>query len=130
MAVVVILSCWQPSLAMAQGIQQVQHIVFIIKENHTYDNYFGQFPGGNDATTGVLRGKKVPLTHAADSAPDLCHLRKCAWEDYGYGAMDKFDFGVSQWGSSPATRNFDQTWVDANSVATAKRPFYPRLCYD
>ena len=29
----------------------IEHIVLIVKENHTYDNYFGRFPGGNgDAT--------------------------------------------------------------------------------
>lgn len=25
----------------------IQHVVLIIKENHTYDNYFGTFPGAN-----------------------------------------------------------------------------------
>ena len=28
----------------------IQHIVLIIKENHTFDNYFGTFPGANGAT--------------------------------------------------------------------------------
>ena len=32
----------------AQG--PIQHIVLIIKENHTFDNYFGTFPGANGAT--------------------------------------------------------------------------------
>jgi len=86
---VVLLTC-EASPALAQEIQQVQHIVFIVKENHTYDNYFGQFPGGNGATAGVFRGKQVPLRPAPDSAPNLCHLRKCAWEAYAFGAMDDF----------------------------------------
>lgn len=29
---------------------QVEHIVIIVKENHTFDNYFGTFPGANGAT--------------------------------------------------------------------------------
>lgn len=28
----------------------IQHVVLIIKENHTFDNYFGTFPGANGAT--------------------------------------------------------------------------------
>jgi len=27
----------------------IEHVVIIVKENHGYDNYFGQFPGGNGA---------------------------------------------------------------------------------
>jgi len=91
--IVLILWCWQPSLVMAQSLQQVQHIVFIIKENHTYDNYFGQFPGGNGAITGVLRGKTIPLKHAGPLFKDICHSRRCAWQAYDFGKMDKFVFG-------------------------------------
>src|SRR5215831_3202375 len=28
----------------------VEHVIFIIKENHCFDNYFGTFPGANGAT--------------------------------------------------------------------------------
>jgi phospholipase C len=31
---------------------KIDHIVFLIKENRTFDNYFGQFPGADGATTG------------------------------------------------------------------------------
>ncbi len=82
-----------PTTAHAQGLQDVQHVVFIIKENHTYDNYFGQFPGGNGATTGYYRSKTIPLAHAADSVPDICHSRACAWRAFDNGAMDNFYFG-------------------------------------
>ena len=27
----------------------VKHVVIIVKENHTFDNYFGRFPGVNGA---------------------------------------------------------------------------------
>lgn len=36
------------------GLSSIQHIVFIVKENRTFDNYFGTYPGANGATTGVL----------------------------------------------------------------------------
>jgi phospholipase C len=82
-----------PALAQAQGIHKIQHVVFIVKENHTYDNYFGQFPGGNGTTTGSIHGKPIALAHAPDSAHDLCHTRRCAWTAYDLGAMDKFETG-------------------------------------
>src|SRR5262245_33551024 len=25
----------------------IEHVVFVVKENHTFDNYFGTFPGAN-----------------------------------------------------------------------------------
>ena len=28
----------------------IQHVVIIVKENHTFDNYFGRFPGANGFT--------------------------------------------------------------------------------
>ncbi|MGA2412483.1 MAG: alkaline phosphatase family protein [Candidatus Binataceae bacterium] len=102
-----LLAWWPPSPLWAQGIQQVQHIVFIIKESHAYDNYFGQFPGGNGTTTGLLRGKKVPLAHAADSTPGLCDLRNCAWQAYDFGAMDKFAFGGGH--GLPSYEQYDQS---------------------
>jgi phospholipase C len=82
-----------PAVARAQGIHKIQHVVFIVKENHTYDNYFGQFPGGNGTRTGSIHGKPIALTHAPDSAQDLCHSRRCAWASYDSGAMDKFETG-------------------------------------
>ena len=41
----------------------IKHVIIITKENHTFDNYFGSFPG----TTGVT------LPHAKDPHPDQGH---------------------------------------------------------
>jgi len=32
----------------------IRHVVIIVKENRSFDNLFGRFPGANGATTGVL----------------------------------------------------------------------------
>ena len=37
---------------VAAAQDKIKHIVFVIKENRTFDNYFGQFPGADGATTG------------------------------------------------------------------------------
>ena len=61
--------------AQGQGIHKIQHIVFLIKENRTFDQYFGTFPGADGATYGQTSdGKTAPLTRAPDVAPyDLGH---------------------------------------------------------
>ena len=32
---------------MAAHASQTKHVIIIVKENHTFDNYFGRFPGAN-----------------------------------------------------------------------------------
>src|SRR5207245_8336781 len=34
---------------MMSASDLVKHVVIIVKENHTFDNYFGRFPGVNGA---------------------------------------------------------------------------------
>src|SRR3974377_556860 len=47
----------------AAAVTPIQHVVIITKENHTFDNYFGTFPGA----TGV------PLPQAPDPVNDPRH---------------------------------------------------------
>ena len=62
----------------------IQHTVFIIKENRTFDNYFGGFPGADGAVKGTTStGKVVNLSPMADSSPiNLCNNWDCAWKAY------------------------------------------------
>ena len=75
------------------GMDAIQHIVFIIKENRTFDNYFGTFPGADGATTGTLStGQVIPLGHTPDRTPgDICHNWSCALQAMDGGKMDDFD---------------------------------------
>jgi phospholipase C len=75
------------------GISSIQHVVFIVKENHTFDNMFGTFPGADGATSGTTSsGQVVALSHAPDSLPhDLCHSWNCAITAIDGGKMDKFN---------------------------------------
>jgi len=68
----------------------IEHVIVIVKENHTFDNYFGSFPGAegitqcprSDGTTG-------PCPRAPDVTPrDLCHSSSCALADWNQGAMN------------------------------------------
>ena len=58
--------------AHSQDLSQIQHWVFVIKENRTFDTYFGTFPGADGipmdgiATAAVL----VDLTPGGESGRD------------------------------------------------------------
>ena len=66
--------------------------MFIVKENRTFDTYFGRFPGADGATTGrTCDGRTVRLRHAADETPDVEHHFIAALVAVDGGRMDCFD---------------------------------------
>ena len=75
------------------GFEKIQHIVFLIKENRTFDTYFGTFPGAVGATTGMIsNGQIVKLGHTPDRTPyDLGHSYKDAVTAINGGKMNQFD---------------------------------------
>ena len=83
-----------PARTNAAAIQTrwpIKHVVFIIKENRTFDNLFGQFPGADGATTGLDQGEVRPLTRALDRIPeDIKHCYQCALQAWNEGKMDGF----------------------------------------
>jgi phospholipase C len=78
---------------MPRGIDKIDHIVFIIKENHSFDNYFGRFPGVDGVTAGrTSTGAVVPLAEAPDQvSPDISHSSRAAELASDGGRMDAFD---------------------------------------
>lgn len=75
------------------SLSSIKHIVFIIKENRSFDQYFGTFPGADGATSGKMStGATVPLGHTPDKMPyDLGHEWADAHTAVNNGQMDKFD---------------------------------------
>ena len=71
----------------------IQHFVFLVKENRTFDDYFGTFPGANGTTTGVIStGQVIPLGHMPDVTPrDISHDWQATRLAMDFGKMDKFD---------------------------------------
>src|SRR6476659_4764057 len=70
----------------------IKHVVFIIKENRSFDNLFGKFPGAAGATAGFAStGQAVTLGHTPDRVRDMGHI----WTDnitaVDGGKMDGFD---------------------------------------
>jgi phospholipase C len=71
----------------------IKHIIIIDKENHSFDNMFGRFPGADGATSArVSTGKAVPLTHTPDKTLlDVGHAGAAAVLAVNNGRMDQFD---------------------------------------
>jgi len=78
----------------AKDITVINHIVYIIKENRSFDNYFGQYPGANGATSGSTSfGAVWPLLPTPDYAYpfDPEHGWASGNEAIDGGKMDGFD---------------------------------------
>jgi phospholipase C len=72
----------------------IKHVVFLIKENRSFDNMFGRFPGANGVTVGLDDGESRPLTPTPDKLErDLPHCYDCALEAWNEGKMDGFEQG-------------------------------------
>src|SRR6266849_10921040 len=84
------------------GLAKLQHIVFLVKENRTFDNYFGTFPGVDGATSGTIStGDVIPLGQAPERVqPDINHSFQSAVMAIDGGAMDQFDL-ISGGGPCP-----------------------------
>src|SRR6266852_8138726 len=53
--------------AIRNTVNPIQHIIFMIKENRSFDSMFGTFPGANGATTYTdPKGVVHPLNHQPD----------------------------------------------------------------
>jgi len=86
--------------------QHIKHIVFFIKENRTFDNYFGTYPGANGATTALDSvGETIPLQHEQDQVPDIDHSFEGASQAYDNGKMDQFDLLSSATTTYKSRRN-------------------------
>jgi phospholipase C len=91
-------------------LDPITHIVIIDKENRSFDQYFGTFPGADGTTTGLLpNGQRVHLIHAPDHLLlDIAHAGTAARRAIDGGLMDRFDTlaGAIQNGKDVAMSQF------------------------
>ena len=75
----------------------IKHVIFIIKENRSFDQLFGRFPGANGARFGYENGKRVRLKPASDQRGyDVPHCRACSISAINDENMD--GFGIQKHG--------------------------------
>jgi phospholipase C len=79
--------------------EEIHHVVYLIKENRTFDHMFGRFPGADGVTEGLTcDGEAVPLVRAPDDAPGPDHSFQAGLKAINGGRMNCFDelFGGAQ----------------------------------
>jgi phospholipase C len=95
----------------------IRHIVFIVKENRSYDNLYGLYPGGDGTRTGrTADGRVVPLTRLPDVQTDLQHNHHAAVTDIAGGAMNGF--------SAMPDKNGDPTMLAYTAAFPGELPAY------
>jgi phospholipase C len=75
------------------SVMPIKHVVVVVKENHTFDNYFGSFPGAEGISTCKKSdGSTVQCPHAPDKTPrDMSHEHGSGITDWNGGKMDGWD---------------------------------------
>jgi phospholipase C len=75
----------------------IKYVVVIVKENHSFDNYFTGFPGAASSMTAKLHDGTVITRPRAPDGPlggDNPHSREAVHQAYDNGKMDGFDLNV------------------------------------
>jgi phospholipase C len=119
----------------------IKHVVFLIKENRTFDNMYGLFPGANGVSVGVDRGEPRALAHARDALPtDIKHCYQCSLQAWNGGEMDGFaevsraadNYAYTQYhpGDLPNYWHWAEEYVlGDNFFASAQGPSFPNHLY-
>jgi phospholipase C len=99
----------------------IKHIVVIMQENHSFDNYFGTYPGANGIPKNVCMpldpdrpndGCVKPFPSANVTPPDMIHEYHESHIGYDNGKMDGFMQGEHQ-------NNYTMSYYDNKTI-----PYY------
>jgi phospholipase C len=113
----------------AQASIPIEHFIFIIQENHSFDNYFGTYPGANGIPPGtaladypggplVHRPYLETRTHISHDLPHGWLPTRVAWDN---GAMDGFLWGEYSQGSHYYGKGIPVPTPNPNLVTFVKR---------
>ncbi|MFO0734625.1 MAG: alkaline phosphatase family protein [Labilithrix sp.] len=73
---------------------KIRYVLVVVKENHTFDNYFTGFPGATSSAKaersdgGTFKRPDAPDTRLAG---DICHSNNCGKRAYAKGKLNGFD---------------------------------------
>jgi phospholipase C len=106
---------------VALARQKIEHVVFVIKENRTFDTLFGTFPGADGVTGGATcDGGTAPLAAGSDRVEDVPHSFADGIAVIDGGKMDCFESdGYIQYGEE----QIPNYWAYARRFTLADRFF-------
>ncbi|GAC1633723.1 MAG: hypothetical protein NVS4B2_19760 [Chloroflexota bacterium] len=88
----------------------IKHVIIIVRENHSFDNIFGLYPGADGTTRARLtNGRSVRLNRTPDHTElDIAHAGDAAAVAVNMGRMNGFDLlpGAIQGGRDVADSQF------------------------
>ncbi len=124
----------------------IQHLVLVVQENHTFDNYFGRYctaatGSAPTCTTGPACCEAAPATDPSGASPQTLddttngannpnHNAACETPEIDQGKMDQFVTGVAICSNAANFAYADSTsaagyWALAGQGALADRYFQP-----
>src|SRR5581483_8867637 len=89
-----------PPIPPAKKGKYFTHVVVIVQENRSFDNFFATYPGADGTRTGLMKvlvngrytDKRIPLArHALVMDNDLTHCHDAYVTAYDGGKMDAFN---------------------------------------
>lgn len=130
-----------PTATAVPSGNPIQHVVFLVRENRSYDEMFGRFRGSDGVTRGRLsNGRMVPLGYSPDHLLlDIGHSGGAAVTADDNGRMNGFNLlpGAIQNGRDVAMSQFQQSQIpnywsyaqhftlDDHFFSTINGPSYP-----
>jgi phospholipase C len=106
---------------VAAARREIEHIVFVIKENRTFDHLFGRFPGADGVTEArTCNGRTIRLERAEDSVPDVGHSFTDGFRAINGGEMNCFDLDAY---NQYVERDIPNYWAYAREFVLADNFF-------
>jgi len=116
---------WPRVQSLSESQDRIRHVLFLLQENHSFDNYFGTFPGVDGPPPGTKVEGVAPFHLSSPRTGNLPHGRTTVQAAVDGGAMDRF---VSAEHSTETMGYYDGTdipnyWAYARHFTLADRFF-------
>jgi phospholipase C len=107
-----------PTPTPAPGPKYIKHVVIMIQENRSFDNFFATYPGADGTTTGKTHaGGTVPLKEVGLISFDMDHTWQGFQIEYDGGKMDGFDeIHLGAWGGGPPAGVYAYQYVNPSDI--------------
>jgi phospholipase C len=116
---------WPPPRAIEESPGRIEHVIVLMQENHSFDNYFGTFPRADGLPRGLAIEGVAPFHLPSPISRNMPHSLSAARTAVNGGAMNRF---VSAEGSPDTMGFYDERdipnyWAYARRFTLADRFF-------